>query len=284
MFAALLLWSIGAQFVGAYSYNLIGWIDHWREHDNADYASLWQWQRPQLGFHLTHFGQQRALKRQLVAAYANSPTPVLILRDQPQQPEAAAQVLGPRQNDPAAMQDYADALRGQDRYEEAIDEFRAILEIDPEYAPAYAGMGDALFRMRRYEDALAALARALSLQPDLPSAGALYRLMGRCEQELGRPDDALPHYERALQIDPDDAQAIELLARLQFVRERYLEAFDLYRTLVEIVPDAAGTHANLGATLYHLGRVEDAIRSFEHALSLDPTLESVRTTLEQLRD
>ena len=88
VFAALLLWSIGAQFVGAYTYNLIGWIDHWREQDNPDYASLWQWQRPQIGYHLANFGQQRTLKRQLVAAHANSAAPILILRDRPRQ-EAA---------------------------------------------------------------------------------------------------------------------------------------------------------------------------------------------------
>ena len=67
------------------------------------------------------------------------------------------------------------------------------------------------------------------------------------------------------------------------MRERYLESFDLFQTLVNIDPDNAEIHANLGAALYHLGRVEDAIHSFEHALSLDPALESVRTTLEQLR-
>ena len=284
VFAALLLWSVGAQFVGAYSYNLIGWIDHWREQDNPDYASLWQWQRPQVVFHLANFGQQRALKRQLVAAHANSPTPVLILRDKP--PRAAANGvprLGPGQGDPAAMQRHAETLLEQGRYEDAIDEFRAILEIDPDYALAYAGMGDTLFRMRQYDDALAALARAVSLQRDLPVAGAVHRLMGRSEQELGRPDEALAHYQRALEIDPEDAQAVELLARLQFVRERYLESFALFQTLVERDPDNADLHANLGATLYHLGRVEDAIRSFEHALSLDPTLETVRTTLDQLR-
>ena len=284
VFAALLLWSVGAQFVGAYSYNLIGWIDHWREHDNPDYASLWQWERPQIGYHLANFGQQRALKRQLVAAHANSPTPILILRDRPRQAAAnGAPRLGTGQRDPAAMQDHAETLLDQGRYEEALGAFTAILEVGPESVLAYAGVGDALFRMRRYEDALAALERALSLQPDPPMAGALHRLMGRSKQELGLPDDALPHFQRALEIDPDDAQAIELLARLQFVRERYLESFDLFQTLVDINPDSAEIHANLGAALYHLGRVEDAIRSFEHALSLDPSLESVRTTLEQLR-
>ena len=286
VFAALLLWSVGAQFVGAYSYNLIGWIDHWREQDNPDYASLWQWRRPQLVFHLANFGEQRTLKRQLVAAHANSATPVLVLRDKP--PPADANGMprhgpGQGQGDPAPMQNHAETLLEQGRYEDAIAAFGAILEIDPDFALAYAGMGDALFRMRRYDDALAALARAVSLQPDLPVAGAVHRLMGRSEQELGRPDEALPHYQRALEIDPEDAQAIELLARLQFVRERYLESFDLFQDLVELAPDNAELQANLGATLYHLGRIEDAIRSFEHALSLDPTLDSVRTTLEQLR-
>ena len=284
VFAALLLWSIGAQFVGAYTYNLVGWIDHWREQDNPDYASLWQWQRPQIGYHLVNFGQQRTLKRQLVAAHANSAAPILILRDRPRQKaENGGGPRGPSQRDPAAMQRHAESLLDKGRYEDAIAAFRAIIEIDPEYALAHAGTGDALFRMRRYEDALAALGRALALQPDLPAAGSLHRLMGRSEQELGRPDQALPHYERALQIDPDDAQAIELLARLQFVRERYLESFALFQALVEFDPDNAGIHANLGAALYHLGRVEDAIASFDRALSLDPTLESVRTTLDQLR-
>ena len=42
-------------------------------------------------------------------------------------------------------------------------------------------------------------------------------------------------------------------------------------------------HVNLGATLYYLGRVAEAARSFEHALSLDPDLEAARKALEQVR-
>lgn len=283
LFAVLLLWSVGAQFVGAYSYNLVGWIDRWRDHENPDHASLWQWQRPQAAYHLANFRQQRAMKRQLVTAFAHSPAPVLIVRDEPEPPAAVVQVPERTPHDPAATQSHAEELHKQGRYEEAIYEYTSVLESDSDFAPAYAGIGDALFRMRRYQDALAAMTRAVALQPDLPMAGALYRLMGRCEQELGRPDAALPHYERAVQIDPADALAIDLLARLQFERERYLESLNQYRTLVDIDPDSARNHANLGATLYHLGRVEDAIRHFERALSLDPTLQSVRTTLQQLR-
>ena len=68
-----------------------------------------------------------------------------------------------------------------------------------------------------------------------------------------------------------------------FAEQDYAEALALYRTLDEIHPDRAQTHANLGATLYYLGRADEALRRFEHALSLDPTLETARTARDQLR-
>jgi len=40
---------------------------------------------------------------------------------------------------------------------------------------------------------------------------------------------------------------------------------------------------NIGVTQYYLGRSEAAVRSFKHALSLDPTLEGARTGLEEAR-
>ena len=77
VFAALLLWSVAVQFVGAYSYSLIGWTNQWSEHDNPDHASLWQWRRPQIGYHVANFGLERARKKELMAAYVDNPKPIL---------------------------------------------------------------------------------------------------------------------------------------------------------------------------------------------------------------
>ena len=192
-----------------------------------------------------------------------------------------ARELQPR--DPGTLDELAEALRFQNRYEEAIEPYRAALEIDPDYAPAHAGLGDTLFRLERYEEALKSMARAVALQPDLPMAGLLHRLMGQAAQELGRPEAAAEHYADALRIDPHDGEAIDRLAMLRFGQQRYAAALDLYQTLLQISPGNANTHFNLGATLYYLGRVDEAVRSFEHALSLDPALEKARTGLEQLR-
>ena len=63
---------------------------------------------------------------------------------------------------------------------------------------------------------------------------------------------------------------------MRFGQQQYEEARALYRTMVEINPDSAVTHSNLGAALYYLGRFEEALESIDHALSLDPDLEIAR--------
>ena len=143
-------------------------------------------------------------------------------------------------------------------------------------------MGETLFHLERYEEALEALAM-LALQPDWALTGAWRRLMGRAAQKLGRPEAAAEHFERALEFHPGDAEALDRLAMVWFEQRRYEEALGLYQRQAEMNPDNAVTHANLGATLYHLSRAEEAIESYEHALSLDPSLEFARIALEQVR-
>ena len=187
-----------------------------------------------------------------------------------------------RPHDIATLQNVAESFRKQARYEEALAAYRAALEIDATYALAHAGMGDALFRLQRYEEALASMSQAVTLRPDLLTAGTLPRFMGVAAQELGRPE-AADHFERAVEIDRHDAEALDRLAMLRFGEQHYEAALGLYRKLVEINPDSAHTHSNLGATLYHLGRFDEALWHVEHALVLNSDLETARIGLEQVR-
>ena len=177
----------------------------------------------------------------------------------------------------------ARALLAQQRFEEARDRYREALQVDPDHAPAHAGLGEALFHLNAHEAALAALAEAVRLQPDWAPAGALRQLMGRAARELGRLAEAGEHFEQAVRFDPRDTAAIDHLALVRFEQRRYEDALGLYRRLAERDPDNAQIHANLGATLYYLDRVDEAVASYEHALSLDPSLESARAALEQVR-
>ena len=192
-----------------------------------------------------------------------------------------AQQLRPR--DIATLQNVAEVLRKQGHHEEAIASYRVVLEIDPECAPAYAGMGDALFQLKHYEEALASLTQAFSLKSDLPMAARLHVIMGQASQELGRIEAAAEQYERALHIEPHNTEALDHLAFVRFGQKRYEEALGLYRTLIDIGHAKAQNHTNMAASLFYLGRTDEAIQNLERALSLDPNLESAQTYLKNMR-
>ena len=192
-----------------------------------------------------------------------------------------AQKLKPR--DIATLHNVAERLREQGHHEEAIASYRVVLEIDPEFTRAYVGMGDALFQLERYEEALASLTQAISLQSDLPMAATLHVLMGRASQELGRTKVAAEQYERALLVEPHNTEALDRLAFVRFGQKRYEEALGLYWTLIDIGHAKAQTHTNMAATLFYLGRTDEAIQNLERALSLDPNLESAQIYLKNMR-
>ena len=80
LFGALLIWSIGVQFVGAYSYSVVGWTEQWwnaARDNNPDRDSLWQWSRPQIAYHVANFRSERALKKSLMQAYVNKEIQIL---------------------------------------------------------------------------------------------------------------------------------------------------------------------------------------------------------------
>ena len=189
-----------------------------------------------------------------------------------------------------SRREMATMLRVQGRREEALKAYRALLEVDPEYALAHAYIGDILLQLHRYAEAVEPLSKALtlikaapSLRSDLPTTHSLHVLLGRALQGLGRTRAGEAHFRRALKLDPHNMEALEYVAASHFRQKRYRQALELYRTLLEIDPDKATTHANIGATLYYLDRTEEAIRSLERALALDPSLDSARTNLEKIR-
>ena len=176
----------------------------------------------------------------------------------------------------------ADVLRRQQRYDEAMERYRDVLEIDPDYAPTHEGIGRVLFQLGKYEEAVESLARSISLQPKSPATVDRHVAMGRAFAELGQTEAAAEHYVRALEIDARNAQALDSYALLRFRQQRYEEALGLYETLIEVGGANARVHANVGATLFYLGRLDEAAESLDRALSLDPTM--AETEFEDLRE
>lgn len=87
------------------------------------------------------------------------------------------------------------------RYDQAIENCKKAIEIDPAYGNPYNDIGAYLMELERWQDAIEWLEQATTAQrydsPQLPRMN-----LGRVYEKLGRFRTALQYYDRALEIDP----------------------------------------------------------------------------------
>ena len=307
LFGVLLLWSITVQFVGAYSYSLTGWTEQWwneKRDNNPEKDSLWQWEHPQIAYHIVNFKSERARKKRLMQVYTNQEVPILYFssryEEAPDSFEAHANIgfiliklgrfeeaethlrraiaLNPQGRD--AHLNLGEALYNQARHEEALEATRVAIEQAPDLSEAYANLGVILKALGRYDEAIDALAQAAVLDPASPQAAELHVHMGQAAQKNGQPEAAAGYYIQALELDPHHAQALHWLAMLRAKQQRFDEALELFQRLIDIDPNDATAHGDMGLVLFYLGRSAEALQSFDQALSLDPTLENARANRE----
>ncbi len=110
--------------------------------------------------------------------------------------DAFARAVRANPNDPAMHRLLASTLMQQDRADEALAEFVAVLLIDPLDAAAHAGIGQIHLQAGRDADAVDALRRATDLAP--ADSETRYALATALER-LGRTKEAAQHFARVEQ-------------------------------------------------------------------------------------
>ena len=83
-------------------------------------------------------------------------------------------------------------------------------------------------------------------------------------------DEAIAHYQKALQIKPDYAEAHNNLGNALLQKGQVDEAMAHYQKALQINPDYAEAHNNLGNALLQKGRVDEAITHYQKALQIKP--------------
>lgn len=166
---------------------------------------------------------------------------------------------------------------------QALPMFRRAIELDPEYAQAYAGLADSLaqlvlWRFLRARDVLPeathAAHRALELAPDLAEA---HVALGHVRSLGGDNDGATRSFEHALRLNPELFDAHYYFARHCFAHGEFARAAQLFTQAFALRPDdftvlglavqafdAIGEHARADAA------AREALAGLEHQLELDP--------------
>ncbi|MEO5895005.1 MAG: BTAD domain-containing putative transcriptional regulator [Vicinamibacterales bacterium] len=161
----------------------------------------------------------------------------------------------------------------------AIDYFEQAIAKDPNYALAYAGMADAFLAIERnvvskqplgaaaFPRAKAAAERAVELDPMLSeaqSAMASVRAREYAWQEAERG------FRDAIELNPNNALAhLQLGASVLVVQERFDEGLGEVRRAVALDPLSPYANTEAGAALLLAGRYTEANEQLQKAITLD---------------
>ena len=151
----------------------------------------------------------------------------------------------------------------------AKEMFARAVEIDPDYARAYAGMASSISRLWGMynvptvaEELLAITDKALALDPNLSEAHAA---RGEALANSNRREEAAAAFERALELDPNSFDASLSYARFCVTEGKLEKAIELYMRALEIQPDDSQAPMLLQIVYRSVGRMEE---SEKYGLSL----------------
>ena len=170
-------------------------------------------------------------------------------------------------DDPDAIANWALALYRWKKYPEAVDQYQLAVRLRPMDYKSRLGLGLALSQCGRYEDAVGQYRAAVQFRPE--SANAHYNWALALE-EMGKLSEAIEHYAAALQIRPDNVDAHNNLGVAMAQQGRISDAIHHFRAAIDISPSDASLRDNLAALLYERGKDVEALAEYHEALRYQP--------------
>jgi tetratricopeptide (TPR) repeat protein len=187
---------------------------------------------------------------------------------------------------------YSYYLKGREYYtrygksdnEHAIELFKKALELDPDYALAYAGLGDAYaqrtaqfnFPQAWIDSSIAVSNRAISLDPTLAEG---YKALGLAYQYKGWFRRSLETYRKAVELNPNYHPAVGNIGWVNSFLGNFDEALRWYRKTLALSPMVAFNYIGPASVYLNLGDYASAEEWVNKALALQPDLQSAQAFL-----
>ena len=160
----------------------------------------------------------------------------------------------------------------------AVEDFKEAIDLDPEFALAYAGLADAYLTLGGYFhggltlDESSALAeppivQALALDQDL---GEAHAMLGTLRMQQGNLSAAEQAYKRALALRPSYARAFQMYGQLRERQGRRDDAMELYRKALVLDPYSAPINYDLGRLYDKMGQFDKALTRYQRIVRIEP--------------
>ena len=170
------------------------------------------------------------------------------------------------------------ALHNQGDLDQAEVIYRSVLTVDANNFYALNFCGCICREQKRFDEGIALLGEAVSLQPGNPDV--VYNL-GNVFKDAERWDEAIACYEKTLGLRAEYPEALNNLGICLMEVERYEHSKIVLKHAVSMQPDFAGAWLNLGNTFKAQEKFEEAIASYRKAIEVKPDFSHALTALAQ---
>ncbi|VVB57459.1 Tetratricopeptide repeat protein [uncultured archaeon] len=187
------------------------------------------------------------------------------------------------------------ALLALERYPEALEDCDKAVSLDSNSFMAHNIRGVVLAGLKLYSEAIEEQNQAIRLAPDYAFA---YSDRGWCLLDLGYSLLAIDDFTKSIDLAPSGTNSCDIYAGRGFAYNRtgnYQNASSDYALAIQSDPlnskeFSSGLHVNRGFALANLWRYSgahsyysEAISEYERALSIDPSNETAKSNLENLK-
>ena len=168
-----------------------------------------------------------------------------------------------------------------EQYDRAIDELKKAVSLIAGDERARLSLADALVRADRFDAAEQSLRETIAR---LPESGRAHYSLARLFQRQGKQPEALKEFQAAVLFNPLIGLngIYQTMGALAAARQNFDTALDAYSQRVEVQPNAADAHQELGDTYARVSRTDEALAEFAVALSIDPNRASAYSSLSQI--
>jgi tetratricopeptide (TPR) repeat protein len=163
------------------------------------------------------------------AAYHNRAVSYLAIGKYKEAADDATQAIALEATDPPSVELLllrGKAYAGDDKSNQALDDFNKAIELKPDLTKAYLERGKVFTKLRRFDDATADFSHVIETDPKNVKA---YALRAQAYLQADSNDDALADVNQALGINPNDALALRVRGDIYQALERPDEAIADYR-------------------------------------------------------
>jgi tetratricopeptide (TPR) repeat protein len=174
-------------------------------------------------------------------------------------------------------------------FQRALRVFSEAVSLDPEFAEAYAGIGNAYVQLGGWHGsekratilplARSAANKAIHLDPDLAAGHLSQAQILRMEWDWQAAERA---YKTGRELNPSGSIGLLEFANFLTAIGRTDEAIEIAREVVELDPLSPTSYNELGFALQADGQMDAALQQYQQALQFDPAFVQTNSLLADL--